>query len=122
MPAKVTARCRATGVCPINPSVIPDATFAPSPLTHSEEAQVCNVVTATEKPTAVLLSQQKTRKAPSLTGTFGNVVPTNKNDDTLAYGTEECHYITERSTESKIFNVKQTPTADDKKSDTVLLS
>ena len=63
-------------------------------------------MTATEKPTAALLLQQKSRKAPSVTGTYGNVVPTNRNDDRMAYGTEECHCITERSAESKTFECK----------------
>jgi len=37
----------ATGVYPINPSVITDATFVRSPLTHCEDAHVSSVVTLT---------------------------------------------------------------------------
>jgi hypothetical protein len=43
MSANITAGYRANGVYHINPSVIPDATFAPSLLTNSEDAQVCNL-------------------------------------------------------------------------------
>ena len=62
MSANSTSWYRATGVYPINPTVIPDANFAPSLLTHSEDTQVYKVVTATETPTAAFLSQQKDRK------------------------------------------------------------
>ena len=86
MSPNITARYRATGVYHINHSAIPDATFAPS-----EDAQVCNVVTATETPAALLLLQQKIGKACPVPGTSGNVVSTNRNGDTLAYGTEEFH-------------------------------
>jgi len=55
MSANITAAQRATGIYPIDPSVIPDPTFAPSLLTHREDARVCNVVTATETPAAVLI-------------------------------------------------------------------
>jgi len=79
-------------------------------------------VTATETPTAALLSQQKNRKASPVPGTSGNVVLTIRNDDMMAYGTEECRYITGRSTENKYFQFKLLPTADDKQSATVLLS
>jgi len=65
--------------------------FAPSLLTHSAGAQVCNVVTATETPSTASLLQQKTRKASPVPGTPGNVVSTYRNDDTLAYGRVECH-------------------------------
>ena len=74
MSANITAGYRATGFYPINPSFITDATFAPSLLTHSENAQVGNFVTATETPTAALLLQQKNRKASPLSGTSGNVM------------------------------------------------
>jgi hypothetical protein len=43
MPANITAGYRANGDDHINPSVIPDAIFAPSLLTHSEDAQDCNL-------------------------------------------------------------------------------
>jgi hypothetical protein len=61
MSANITTGYRATGTYPINPSVIIDVTFAPSLLTLSENAQVCNVVTSTETPTSALLLQQKNR-------------------------------------------------------------
>jgi len=66
MSANITAGYLATGVYPINLSVIIDATFAPSLLTHSEDAQVCNVVTTTETPTVALFLQQNNRKASPL--------------------------------------------------------
>jgi hypothetical protein len=47
-------------------------------------------VTATETPAAALLLQQKTRKAFPVPVAPSNVVSTNSNDDTLAYGTGEC--------------------------------
>jgi hypothetical protein len=56
MSANITAGYRVIGVYPINPSVITDATFASSLLTHSQDAQVSNAVTATETPAAALLS------------------------------------------------------------------
>jgi hypothetical protein len=46
-------------------------------------------VTATEMTTDALLLQQKTRKACPVAVAPSNVVSTNRNDDTLAYGTEE---------------------------------
>jgi hypothetical protein len=73
-----------------NPSVITEATFFPSLLTHSEDAQVCNVVTATETPATALLSQLKARKVSPVPGTSGKVLSTNRNDDTLSYGIAEC--------------------------------
>jgi hypothetical protein len=91
MSTNITAGHRATGVYLINPSVISDSTFAPSVLTHSEDAQICNVVTASETSTAALLLQQKTRKDCTVPGTSGNVVSTNRNEDTLAYVTKGCH-------------------------------
>jgi hypothetical protein len=51
----------ANGIYPIIPSIIPDETFAPSLVTHSEDARVSNVVTLIETPAPVILSQ-KTRK------------------------------------------------------------
>jgi len=90
MPDNITAGYRATGVYPINPSLVPDATFAPILLTHSDDAQVCNVVTVTDMPHTALLLQQKSRKASPVRGTSGNVVLTNRFDKTLAYGTEQC--------------------------------
>jgi hypothetical protein len=59
MSANITTRYSATCVYPINHSVIIDVTFTPILLTHSENAQVCNVVTATEKIAAAHLLQQK---------------------------------------------------------------
>ena len=91
MPANITAGYRATGVYPINNSVIPDATFAPIQLTQSDDAQVCNIVTVTERLVTCLLSQQKARKSSPVPGTSGNVVSTNRNDNTLAYGTVDYH-------------------------------
>jgi hypothetical protein len=58
---------------PSNPRLLPTHTFS-SLLTHSEDPQVCNIVTLTEKSTAVLLLQEKNRKASPLPGTSGNVV------------------------------------------------
>ena len=87
----ITAGYRATGVYPINHSVITDATFAPILLTYSEDAQASNVMTITETPSSALLSHQKNWKASPLPYTSGNVVSTKRNDGTLAYGTEECH-------------------------------
>jgi hypothetical protein len=43
--SNITAGYCATGFYPINPSVIPDATFALSLLTHIEVPQISNVVT-----------------------------------------------------------------------------
>jgi hypothetical protein len=74
MSANISAGYRAFGFFPINPLVISDAKFAPFLLKHSEDDQVCNVVTATETSSAALLSQQKNRKAFPLSGTSGNVV------------------------------------------------
>jgi len=59
MSASITAGYHATGFYPVNPSVITYANFAPSLLTNNEDAQVCKVMTATETPTAALVSQQK---------------------------------------------------------------
>ena len=73
MSVNITAGYRATGISPINPSFITDATFAPS-LTHSEDAQFSNDVTATETSTASLLSHQKNRNASPLSGTCDNFV------------------------------------------------
>ena len=84
MSANITAEYRATGVYPINPSVIPEANSARRLITHSEDGQDCNVATATEKPTAALLLQQKIGKDCAVPGTSGNVVSTNRNDDALA--------------------------------------
>ena len=66
MPANITARYHATSVYHSNPSVIPDAKSAHSPLTHSDDVQVSNVVTPTEPPATALLSDQKTQKASSV--------------------------------------------------------
>jgi hypothetical protein len=43
MSANITTEYHATGVCSINQPVIPDATFPPSLLTHSEVAQFRNI-------------------------------------------------------------------------------
>jgi hypothetical protein len=91
MSANYTAVHRATGFYPINTSAIPHTTFAPSLLTHSKGAQVCNIVTSTKTPAAALLSQQKSPKDFPVPGTIGNFVSTNRNDDTLAYGKVDCH-------------------------------
>jgi hypothetical protein len=61
MSANITRGYRATSAYPIYPSVIIDVTFAPSLLTLSENAQGCNVVTATKRTDAALLLQQKIR-------------------------------------------------------------
>jgi hypothetical protein len=42
-----------------NTSVIPNTTFSPSLLTHSEDTQVKYVTTGTERPAAVLFPQQR---------------------------------------------------------------
>jgi hypothetical protein len=75
----------------VQPPFIPDATFAPTLLTRSDDAQVRNVVTATEMPSTALLLQKKTWKASPVPGTSGNVVSANRNDGMPAYGTVECH-------------------------------
>jgi hypothetical protein len=62
MSANIKTGHRATGVCRIHHSINPDANFAPSLLTHSEDAQVSNVLTATEAPAADLLSHKTLRK------------------------------------------------------------
>jgi hypothetical protein len=51
----------ATGIYPFISSIIPDETFAPSRVTHNEDAQVSNVVTLIETPAPALFSQ-KSRK------------------------------------------------------------
>jgi hypothetical protein len=57
-PANMKAGFFATGIYPFIPSIIPDATFAPILVTHSEDAQVSSVVTLIETPTPALLSQK----------------------------------------------------------------
>ena len=47
-------------------------------------------MTSTETTAAALLLQQKTGKACPVPGTSGNVVSTNRNDDTLSEAIEEC--------------------------------
>ena len=59
IPANITAGYFATGVYPMNPSVIPDTVFAPSLLTHSDNTHVSNVLTLTETPSTAPLLQQK---------------------------------------------------------------
>ena len=88
MPANITAGYHATSDYHSNPFFIPDATSAHSPLTHSDDVQVSNVVTPTEPP-ATALCQSRRLRSFFCAGKSGNVVSTNRNGDTLAYCTEE---------------------------------
>jgi hypothetical protein len=47
----------------LNPSIIQDKTFAPSFVTHSEEAQVSKAVTVIDTPAPALMSHKMARKS-----------------------------------------------------------
>jgi hypothetical protein len=90
-PANLKAGFQATGIYPFNPSITADEAFAPSLVTHNEDTQVSNVVTLTETPAPVPVSQKKNkaRKAFPLAGTSGRVAPTKRNPDMLSSGKED---------------------------------
>ena len=57
-PANIKAGFHATDFYLFNPSIIPDEAFAPSLVTHNEDAQVSNIVTVFETPAVAPLSQK----------------------------------------------------------------
>jgi hypothetical protein len=90
-PVNIKAGFRATGIYPFNPSIILHEAFAPSIVTHNEDAQVSNVVTLTEMPPSDPVSKKKnkTRKSSPFPGTSGTVAPTKRIPYILSSGNED---------------------------------